>query len=980
MSQIPVRIKNVHKYYNRGKGNEIHVMNDVSLELPSSGMVAIFGKSGCGKTTLLNAIGGLDKIASGSIELFGQSIRKDADTLRNRYVGYIFQNYNLHMGETVYENVSAALRLCGMTNEEEIATRTMAALSNVGMTKYRDRTPDTLSGGQQQRVAIARALVKNPAVILADEPTGNLDETNTVLVMDILKEISRSHLVLLVTHEANLVDYYCDRVIEIVDGRVSSDRENESTGGYVKRDKNHIYLGELEKTETETPGVKLEYYGEPTAASITLQVVNVGGKLYLKASDPSVKILEEGGEIRLVEGVFCEEKPRESEVAKNHGLDMSALSAPVEGKHYGRLYHWKNSLVAAWRENFSQKKKKGKKLLRACLFLLAAVMVFTSATFGAGIRAYVELRKDHDESVFYVPIDPENNGEAFERISAAIGTNGIDFARVVGSSPLIREDYLQLSTAAFMTAQTSRISVRATAVDVTEAKGLKVVAGEGALSTQADILITTALADKLLEASPLSYVDEYVDLLGMVSQSMNTLDYASLRVVGVVESDQLFYYMDSLSLARYVINKYLWMPVVPASTLDMEDRLGEGEMLFLSGRGAAKELSVGDQVELLGIPLTVKEVASRYFMIDEYPSYVYDVHGIKLITDPVEYAEQYLEEGTPYEVALHTWLFEYYDTYMIDFFKAKLDALLPYEDISIEEWAVAEKGHIAAYVGLLGYDDVYACAAYCFHEEQGHYPTAAELDAYIEDDAAMQRVKTMMDYEPLRSEYAAYMIQHWNSYANEYYYVISDADYAKLSYSVGSTTLQDVSRYARWDYDDHAYYSNHLMIRSSDLSATAAFLTEVLGEDGYYTPETIFDQLFVDMKEGVLEGITSLAVMLGLMCLCVFFIMRSSFMSRVREVGVLRAIGVTKRNLVFRFAVETAMLLLLTVAVGFGLSAWFIGSLSEGILFSEIFYFPPWMALGLLTVISAATILFGVLPALLLLRKTPSEILAKYDI
>ena len=91
---FPVRITNAHKYYNKGKSNELHVMDNVTLELPESGMVAIFGQSGCGKTTLLNAVGGLDRIASGSIELFGQNIREDTDTLRNKYVGYIFQNYN----------------------------------------------------------------------------------------------------------------------------------------------------------------------------------------------------------------------------------------------------------------------------------------------------------------------------------------------------------------------------------------------------------------------------------------------------------------------------------------------------------------------------------------------------------------------------------------------------------------------------------------------------------------------------------------------------------------------------------------------------------------------------------------------------------------------------------------------------------------------------------------------------------------------
>ena len=173
-------------------------MNGISLSLPESGMIAIFGKSGCGKTTLLNTIGGLDSLASGSIEIFGENLANDPDIIRNRYTGYIFQNYNLNVGETVFENVADALRLCGVEDEQVIRTRVLAALADVDMYKFRERTPDTLSGGQQQRVAIARAIVKSPAIILADEPTGNLDENNTVLVMDILKEISRTRLVLLI--------------------------------------------------------------------------------------------------------------------------------------------------------------------------------------------------------------------------------------------------------------------------------------------------------------------------------------------------------------------------------------------------------------------------------------------------------------------------------------------------------------------------------------------------------------------------------------------------------------------------------------------------------------------------------------------------------------------------------------------------------------------------------------------------------------
>ena len=128
-----ISIKSLHKYFNKGKSNEIHVINDISLDLPERGMVAIFGKSGCGKTTLLNAIGGLDKTQSGSIVIDGKNINSDPDTIRNQYVGYIFQNYNLNKSETCFDNVADALRLCGVTDNSVIETRVMAALQNVDM-------------------------------------------------------------------------------------------------------------------------------------------------------------------------------------------------------------------------------------------------------------------------------------------------------------------------------------------------------------------------------------------------------------------------------------------------------------------------------------------------------------------------------------------------------------------------------------------------------------------------------------------------------------------------------------------------------------------------------------------------------------------------------------------------------------------------------------------------------------------------------
>jgi ABC-type lipoprotein export system ATPase subunit len=219
-----ISLKNLNKYYNKGRSNQIHVINDTSIDFPKTGLVALTGPSGCGKTTLLNVIGGLDSFYSGEITFNDQTIKRynpmQWDMLRNEKVGYIFQNYNLVLSKTVYENIELALNMAGLYNKEEVEERVNYVLESVGMYNYRKRNVRALSGGQQQRVAIARALAKDPDVVLADEPTGNLDANNTFEIMSIIKKISETRLVILVTHERVLFDFYSDIIIEISDGKV----------------------------------------------------------------------------------------------------------------------------------------------------------------------------------------------------------------------------------------------------------------------------------------------------------------------------------------------------------------------------------------------------------------------------------------------------------------------------------------------------------------------------------------------------------------------------------------------------------------------------------------------------------------------------------------------------------------------------------------------------------------------------------------
>lgn len=204
----------------------VHALKGISIEFRKSEFVAILGPSGCGKTTLLNIIGGLDKYTSGDLCINGRSTKmfKDADwdAYRNHSVGFVFQSYNLIPHQTVLANVELALTLSGVGKSER-RKRAIAALEKVGLGDQLKKKPNQMSGGQMQRVAIARALVNDPEILMADEPTGALDSTTSVQIMEILKEISKEKLVIMVTHNPELAEQYATRIVRCLDGEVQSD-------------------------------------------------------------------------------------------------------------------------------------------------------------------------------------------------------------------------------------------------------------------------------------------------------------------------------------------------------------------------------------------------------------------------------------------------------------------------------------------------------------------------------------------------------------------------------------------------------------------------------------------------------------------------------------------------------------------------------------------------------------------------------------
>ena len=974
-----IKIRSLDKFFNKGGQNEIHVINDVTLDLPERGMVAIFGKSGCGKTTLLNVIGGLDKFSGGAVTIEGRDIKEDTDVIRNRYIGYIFQNYNLNRGESCFDNVADALRLCGMTDPARIEERVMTALASVDMEKYSKRTPDTLSGGQQQRIAIARAIVKDPHIILADEPTGNLDEANTVMIMDLLKAISKDHLVLLVTHEANLVDYYCDTVIELSDGKVVGVKKNESTEGFFARDKNDIYLGELERSELKSENAEVEYYGDAPDTPIRFRIINNNGALYVQINTPKVQVLDEFSEIRLKEGVF-EEKRRER--AAGEEIQIAKLPS-FEGSHFGRLFSLRSSIKSGYISNF-KRNKKGKKTLLACMSLFAAIVVFMSAIFGTAIGKIEEVRDSYNHNVFYVYTP---NGDVSKKLNDAVGSgeSGVDYLRIMYGIPR-GDQTVSLRMGSFESFSVDDYSqgfrTQAVYMDQTLAKDLALVAGKNKDLGNNELLITTKVADALIKNSSLGHISEYDDLIGLIS-NMFSIDGKSLYVAGVVRSDESAVYLTPMAMAKYVAGSSP-AGVYPASEYGIDVSEGEAVYLLYDGNSDVKK---GQTVKLYGRDIKVSAIRNSGY---SYREFYEEKTGDKLDTVLNQTTDQnYFERIREAH--------RYVDEYIESYYKMRPD--------DIYAWLYLEKGiEECKYRFYDGVDGALCYAAEKYESENGKLPTRTQMEK-------QNNAQKAQDYYNHIEEYIeAYQTEFHNQQSGAIYrnaYFVSDADYIAFSKQIGET---DKSALGADYYKEDVYYEKEVsisyssgadimymsysgycytLVHSTDPERTEEWL---LGEfsdltSGHehippiLTPNQIFEDQIANQKDGILVSLITMGVMLALMSLCMYFIMRSSLMNRIKEIGIYRAIGVSKKNLRFKFFIEAIVLTALTVFVGYLLTSGFIfACLGISPMVEQIFYYPLWMAGAVLAVLFAISVFFGVLPISMLLRKTPSEILAKYDI
>ena len=439
-----IKLENVNKYFNMGTPRQIHVIDNTSMVLPDKGIVTFLGPSGCGKTTLLNAIGGLDSVNAGRILINDKSITYGStariDDIRNASIGYIFQNFNLLDDKTVTENVAIALRMAGVEDEEVISERVRYCLERVGIYQFRNRRASALSGGQRQRVAIARAIVKNPEIIIADEPTGNLDSANTLEIMNLIKAISKDMLVVLVTHERRIAEFYSDYIAEIKDGKIVKAYDNDSSGYLDYQLENRIYLKDMPvqaKIHRKNFDVSMFSDQEENGG---IKVVLRGNNLYIDTGG-RYNIVDETGNIELIDEHY---KPLDSGIYSGESFEREKYLPENFKAKYKSQYPLGRMLSSGWATVRSFKKIRKVLLLG---FVCAAMFTFLALSNVMGIFD-VQPKDYRTTNVHYLTVS--NTAQTDDLIKLVESLDNVTYAypgstRISVELPL--DDYYQTASA-----------------------------------------------------------------------------------------------------------------------------------------------------------------------------------------------------------------------------------------------------------------------------------------------------------------------------------------------------------------------------------------------------------------------------------------------------------------------------------------------------------------------------------------------------
>lgn len=879
-----IKLNNINKYYNKGKSNEIHVIDNTSLELPDKGFVVFLGKSGSGKSTLLNVIGGLDK-ASGQLIYDDMTLNGykplQIDKYRNDNIGYVFQNYNNLNEFSVYENLKIALNIYSKLTTNEIEKRIAYCLKSVGLYKYRNKLCSELSGGQQQRVSIARALVKNSKIIIADEPTGNLDSANSVEVMNILSKISKSRLVLLVTHNEELAHFYADRVIKIVDGKIVSDSlNNGSVTSIDVKDNSSIYLKDLENNKENTQNVNLDLYtSNNDKIELNIKIVKYNGKYYLQADKP-VELVNEESSVKLLD-----EHYKSIDKSAIEDYDFSTEDFKNEKRTSSNAKQVFRSILNAIKSTLNVRKKT--KIGYIFFGIIGALMAFAMLMLSSA--NYYDMSSTNI-----------NEGYVIDGVNA-INIMYVDSYKDKLLNSGIVEEYYHSSDYVSISLQTNNPTVSNISIGLClpdYKSNYKIFSGESPSSGK--VVISRKIYDYI--------TSNYENLIGIKENqiigrtiSLGTQDYAKYEICGIsnTEGANLIHMTESDYYDYIRLNT-----ITRQNPLNYELRIATDNINIAAGTSITNENEI----------VLPNQYNVRYKIGGKFNIYSSEFIIAGFTTDNITY----IHESRFQEIQ---------DDYILRRNNASIPVLY-YKDLKLES---------------------------------GRYPeNENEVVISIYEKESTVANKTVVGrFVPM--SFSESNIR----YVNAKNYMLNKSIKLFTTYT---------------DYNENDYSTTYSFLISENKVKEA---NSLLGDGMYLTKSSNFyhDNL-VKNNNTIVQNVLPIAfACIGIVAIYSFFMIRSKMMFDIRNIGILRAIGMKKKSFIAHYTLDSIILTTFSSMIGYliltGIFFYIIGSIP--FIASAISFSPLFILLGIV-LLYGISIIFGLLPIILLLFKSPQEILNKYDI
>lgn len=864
-----INVVNLNKYYNKNKSNEIHVINNTNLVLPNTGFVVFLGASGSGKTTLINVIAGLDK-AKGEISYdeatFKNYKMNKIDKYRRDNIGYVFQNYNLLPNMSVYDNLRLPLELMGIVDNSIIKERITYVLDKLNIKKCMNKLASNLSGGQMQRVSIARALIKDSKIIIADEPTGNLDSENTIEVMNILKSISKNRLVIMVTHDRKNANFYADRIIEIKDGVIDKDYENNSSDTLDNYDKTKIYLKDLKNEVIDINNVKLNLYLEDgdMLNDLNLTIVKKDGIVYLKSDN--VKFLSSDSKVQLIDDNY---KSIKKEDIDNYEFDLKPIEK--KKKKFSLMPLWHSLADAYSTHRASSKKMKG---LHVCFVLIGVVMAICVLMMSVG--TYV---KDDQ-------LDFSDIGITYKR--GDVRNYYVEAKKLVDEGLII--DYTDSSIGTY----TSNIAGNVNLTNACYNLNYKYINDsviEGVNECNSDeVIISKRIADSIIKKMSNYGELTYKSLIG------NTFN--NKKIVGIVDNLSTSYYTTNTSSSRrYNIESYGISDINEVSF----EYISNIDYEIVGGRN----IENNDEV-LMDVVTYMKKYSNKQTI--EIDGTIYSIVGLfntdsdnvpTLLTSDIILAQRNFKK--------------YFYNGLVK--ASKLNIVEGRSPIGSNEIVVSK----------------------CYAEGLN-----LEFDQLIKDN----------DYKIVGK---------------------FDSNYSHIITTIGMDDNFVL-------YQDIRYPSNSRVLITKDDNLVIERFKSV--NSTFKTSYDLDHDLKVKQKKEMFGStITVSLVFLVITIIYTFFMMRSKMIHRIYEIGVLREIGASKYRIYRMFFVELIVLIFMTTMIGYLgslLLCHFANSKIHGIL--NLFRYSPIYAIIGFFILLIVSVASGMLPIFTLQRKTPAEIVAKYDL